>query len=60
MRAFAPVFKDLARRYTPMGFDFVVVYILEAHAEVRRALKPFRVLYFPYLFKNMKKLLACY
>ncbi len=33
MRAFAPLWNDLAERYTPMGFDFVVVYILEAHAE---------------------------
>ncbi len=33
MRAFAPVWNELAKRYTPMGFDFVVVYILEAHAE---------------------------
>ncbi len=33
MRAFAPVWKRLVQRYSPMGFDFVIVYILEAHAQ---------------------------
>ena len=33
MRAFVPVWKDLARRYERMGFRFVIVYIMEAHAQ---------------------------
>jgi len=28
-----PVWKELAERYSPMGFNFTIVYILEAHAQ---------------------------
>ncbi len=33
MRALVPVWNQLAKDYSHMGFEFVVVYILEAHAE---------------------------
>jgi len=28
-----PVWKDLSERYSPMGFNFTMVYIMEAHAD---------------------------